>query len=299
MNVVSMTGFGRAAGRLSDRIAAAVVIRTVNHRFLDVHVRTNLREEVPEVDTLVRSVAASRFQRGRVNAQVNLEWQRSPEMSFTVNAEALRELVHQLRGIQGPDGAPIGSVELGDLLSIPGLIAVSSSTTVLDEDEQRALERVISEAAEAAAAMRRREGEQIAGQIEHELAEVVSFLDWFEPQMDDLRARLVGRTRERVLELVDARSGIDEDRVAQEAALIADRADVAEEVVRLRAHLQTFSERLAAGGVVGRTLDFLCQEIHRELNTLGTKCRELGLAERVVDAKTGAERVREQVQNLE
>ncbi len=80
---------------------------------------------------------------------------------------------------------------------------------------------------------------------------------------------------------------------------MADRADVAEEVVRLRSHFETFAERLAAGGTVGRTLDFLCQEIHRELNTLGSKCRELGVAERLVDAKSAMERVREQVQNLE
>ena len=87
--------------------------------------------------------------------------------------------------------------------------------------------------------------------------------------------------------------------LAQEAAVMADRADVAEEVVRLRSHFVTFGERLAAGGTVGRTLDFLCQEIHRELNTLGSKCRELGVAERLVDAKSAMERVREQVQNLE
>jgi uncharacterized protein (TIGR00255 family) len=94
-------------------------------------------------------------------------------------------------------------------------------------------------------------------------------------------------------------AAVDPDRLAQEAAFLADRADVAEEIVRLRAHLETFTAKLTAGGVVGRTLDFLCQEVHRELNTLGSKCREVGIVERVVDAKTAAERVREQVQNLE
>jgi uncharacterized protein (TIGR00255 family) len=81
--------------------------------------------------------------------------------------------------------------------------------------------------------------------------------------------------------------------------VLADRADVAEEVVRLRAHLDAFDDRMAAGGAVGRSLDFLCQEIHRELNTLGSKCREPAASARLVDAKSAAERVREQVQNLE
>jgi uncharacterized protein (TIGR00255 family) len=105
------------------------------------------------------------------------------------------------------------------------------------------------------------------------------------------------RATERIQNL--ATEGADPDRIVLEAAILADKADVAEEVVRLRAHFEAFFERLAGGGAIGRTLDFLCQEVHRELNTLGSKCREPGVAERLVDAKSAAERVREQVQNLE
>jgi uncharacterized protein (TIGR00255 family) len=147
--------------------------------------------------------------------------------------------------------------------------------------------------------MRREEGERLVRQIESEVAEVVGFADWFEPQMPEFRQHLLDRVKDRVEGLMGPEVKIDPERILQEAALLADRADVAEEVVRLRAHLENFSERLAAGGVVGRSLDFLCQEIHRELNTLGSKCRELGVADRLVDAKSAAERVREQVQNLE
>jgi uncharacterized protein (TIGR00255 family) len=114
-----------------------------------------------------------------------------------------------------------------------------------------------------------------------------------------MRRRIFERTKERVEVLVGSAAAVDPERVVQEAALLADRADVAEEMVRLRAHLETASNRLRAGGVLGRTLDFLCQEIHRELNTLGSKCRELGVTDRIIDAKAAAERVREQVQNLE
>ena len=151
----------------------------------------------------------------------------------------------------------------------------------------------------AAVKMRRGEGEHLARQINSELAEVAAFVDWFEPKMPEFRRLILDRVRERVNAVVDTSASIDPERVVQEAALVADRADVAEEVVRLRAHLETFAERLAAGGTVGRALDFMCQEIHRELNTLGSKCREIGVADRLVDAKSAAERVREQVQNLE
>ena len=92
---------------------------------------------------------------------------------------------------------------------------------------------------------------------------------------------------------------VDPDRLAQEAVVLADRADVAEEVVRLHSHLQQFEQRLAKGGAVGRTLDFLCQEMNRELNTLASKCREPDVTPRLVDARSATERIREQVQNLE
>jgi len=179
------------------------------------------------------------------------------------------------------------------------LISVASPETILEEKETTGLRSVISEAVAEAVAMRREEGERLVQQIESELSEVTAFNDWFEPQMSEFRQRLLDRTKNRVEELVGSEVKVDPERILQEAAVLADRADVAEEVVRLRAHFENFSERLARGGVVGRSLDFLCQEIHRELNTLGSKCRELGVADRLVDAKSAAERVREQVQNLE
>lgn len=298
MTLVSMTGFGRSRGQLSDRLAASVVVRSVNHRYLDIQIRTNLREEAPEVEAVVRSVVADGFERGRVTAQVNLERHGAAPVDVAVNAEAVRDVLDQLSRIEIPVSTA-DMVGLGDVLAVPGLVSVTASETILDEGELSALKKVTAEAVDAAVRMRVAEGTQLGRQIESELAEVTAFADWFEPRMPDMRERIFERTKERVEVLVGSAAVIDPERVIQEAALLADRADVAEEVVRLRAHLETMSDRLRDGGVLGRTLDFLCQEIHRELNTLGSKCRELGAAERIVDAKTAAERVREQVQNLE
>jgi uncharacterized protein (TIGR00255 family) len=293
-----MTGFGRARAELSHRFGVSVTVRSVNHRYLDIQVRTNLREDTPEIEAAIRSVISEHFQRGRVSAQVSLERILSAEVDVSVNTDAVREVLDQLSGIDVPEkfGA---TVELGDVLAVPGLVSVASPETILDERELAGLRDVASEAVAAAVVMRSEEGQRLVDQIESELAGVIAFADWFEPQMSEFRRRLLDRTRERVETLVGPEVTVDPDRILQEAAVLADRADVAEEVVRLRAHLENFSERLAAGGVVGRSLDFLCQEIHRELNTLGSKCRELGVADRLVDAKSAAERVREQIQNLE
>jgi uncharacterized protein (TIGR00255 family) len=298
MALMSMTGFGRARAELSDRFGVSVVVRSVNHRYLDIQVRTNLREETPEIEAAVRSVISKRFQRGRVTAQVNLERILAAEVDVAVNTDAVSEVLAQLSNVAVPENFG-GSVELGDVLAVPGLVSVASPETILEEEEVTGLRSVASEAVAEAVVMRREEGERLVHQIESEVAEVIGFADWFEPQMPEFRQHLLDRVKDRVEGLVGPDFKMDPERILQEAAVLADRADVAEEVVRLRAHLENFSERLAAGGVVGRSLDFLCQEIHRELNTLGSKCRELGVADRLVDAKSAAERVREQVQNLE
>ena len=298
MALMSMTGFGRARAELSNRFGVSVVVRSVNHRYLDIQVRTNLREDTPEIEAAVRSVISKRFHRGRVTAQVNLERILTAEVDVAVNAAAVSEVLAQLSNVAVPKKFG-GTVELGDVLAVPGLVSVASPETILEEEEVTGLRSVASEAVAEAVVMRREEGERLVRQIESEVAEVIGFADWFEPQMPEFRQHLLDRVKDRVEGLVGLDAKIDPERILQEAAVLADRADVAEEVVRLRAHLENFSERLAAGGVVGRSLDFLCQEIHRELNTLGSKCRELGVADRLVDAKSAAERVREQVQNLE
>jgi len=176
---------------------------------------------------------------------------------------------------------------------------VTGAETLLEADELEALESVVREASRQYLAMRLEEGARLRGQLDGELERLSAFLDGLEPGLVDIRERLLQRLTERLERLVGSEVAVDPERLVQEAAILADRADVSEEVVRLRSHLAAFADRLAKGGAVGRTLDFLCQEIHRELNTLGSKCREVGLSERVVEAKTATERLREQVQNLE
>jgi len=298
MVLASMTGFGRARGRLSDRFGATVVARSVNHKYLDVQVRTNLREEAPELEALVRSEVSDRFQRGRVVVQLNLERTDFSSTKVSVNDGAVRSAFEQFADIELPTGDE-PKVELRDVLAIPGLVTVVAEETLLDNEEAEALRAVVAEAIEAALGMRLAEGENLVRQIQDELGSIVDFLDWFEPQMPEMRRLIFERLSERVAALMGPDHGVEPERVIQEAAMMADRADVAEEVVRLRAHLTTFREKLETSGAVGRTLDFLCQEIHRELNTLGSKCREPGVTDRLVEAKAAGERVREQVQNLE
>ena len=298
MALASMTGFGRARGALSARFAASVVIRSVNHRYLDVQVRTNLREETPELESAVRAVVAETADRGRVTVQVTLERTQPSATSVMVDGRAVTSALAQLRRLEEEQGGP-QTVELRDVLTLPGLVMVTGAETLLEAEELEALAAVVRDASRAFAAMRLEEGARLRGQLTAELERLTAFVDGLEPALGDIRDRLLARLQERLERMTGAEVAVDPDRLAQEAAILADRADVSEEVVRLRSHLEAFADRVSRGGAVGRTLDFLCQEIHRELNTLGSKCREVGLSERVVEAKTATERLREQVQNLE
>jgi uncharacterized protein (TIGR00255 family) len=298
MALASMTGFGRARGTLSARFAASVVIRSVNHRYLDVQVRTNLREETPELEAAVRAVVSEAIDRGRVTVQLTLERTEPAATAVMVDGRAVISALAQLRRLEEEQGGP-QTVELRDVLSLPGLVTVTGAETLLEADEVEALEAVVRDATRQFMAMRLEEGARLRGQLAGELAHLTAFLDALEPELGDVRERLLQRLKERIERMVGTEVAVDPERLAQEAAILADRADVSEEVVRLRSHFGAFADRLSKGGAVGRTLDFLCQEIHRELNTLGSKCREVGMAERVVEAKTATERLREQVQNLE
>lgn len=298
MALASMTGFGRASGELSGRFAASIVIRSVNHRFLDVQVRTNLREELPELEAAVRSSVVGFLARGRVTVQIDLERTSSGGATVVVDSVALRSIVEQLGRLE-PQDAVSGSISLGELLAVPGIVSVTGEHTVFDEAETTALQDVARRAAEQLIDMRRSEGERLGEQLMADLDGVERFLEWLEPQIAVFRERILERLRERLERLVSRHGEIESDRVLQEAALVADRSDIAEEVVRLHSHIDSFRARLNEGGAIGRTLDFLCQEIHRELNTLGSKCREVGVGDQLVEAKAATERMREQVQNLE
>ncbi|NOZ94891.1 MAG: YicC family protein [Acidobacteria bacterium] len=297
MKVHSMTGFGRAWGRLSDRVSAGVMVRSVNNRHLDIQVRIGGREESPEAVAAVRDLVTSRVRRGRVGVQLNLERTEAAGAKVLVDGPAIRGLLEQLRELDLPPDM-CQPVALGDVLSVPGLVAVETGEAVLDEQELSRLKELVDEAVSELVAMRAREGEVTLAHLEEELQALEEFVAWLEPQAGVVREKLQERLRTRLEELLGPES-VDEGRMLQEVAMLADRADVAEEIVRLKGHLEQFRRRLREGGVVGRALDFLCQEINRELNTLGSKMREALLTERLVDAKSAVERIREQVQNLE
>lgn len=287
-----MTGMGEASGVLSPRFGARVRVWSVNAKGLEVTIKISPKNDYPELELAFRKILATRFSRGKVTLLVDVK-ALGRDRGLRCNWDLVRELQAQIA--QAEPSFALGPLTFRDLLGIPSFCELPE--TELDQDEQQALLRLVGQALEGLAESRAREALLLLPALETELHKLREFVDFLENQVELVRAALFARLRQRLEELLETVP--DEQRLAQEAAILAERADVIEEKTRLAAHLKHFGEILGQGGVVGRKLDFLVQEMLREVNTAGSKLREVGVAEQVVEAKASLERLREQVANLE
>lgn len=296
MTIRSMTGFGRAKGSLGDEWAAEVVAKSVNHRFLDVNVK--VRDNEAELEPVLRRVFSRRVARGKVEVSLRLKRAMPAPTVIAIDEGLLEALLARFAALA--ERYPVsGRLEARDLLTIPQIFSVESSGDGFSPENVAALETIAADAAGALVAMREAEGALVAA----DLSERVEFLEKRLAQLalrrDEILGKALENLRERLRPLL-AEPGLDPGRLEQEAALAADRSDIAEELQRLEGHLEQFARLLATSDEpVGKKLDFLAQEILRELNTLGSKGRDLQMIREVLDMKSEIEKIREQVQNLE
>ncbi|HXT21481.1 MAG TPA: DUF1732 domain-containing protein, partial [Thermoanaerobaculia bacterium] len=195
-------------------------------------------------------------------------------------------------------GLVASELTLGDLLRLPEVVSVQLAADQVGEAEQALALQAARPALQQLVAARDQEGVQLARILSERLAELVEAAARLRTRAPAVREELHASLKRRLHELLEARQ-MDEVRLAQEVALLVERCDVVEELDRLDAHLVHFRELLATDGALGKRLDFLSQEILRELNTLGSKCRDSAMARTVLDAKVLCEQLREQVQNVE
>jgi uncharacterized protein (TIGR00255 family) len=290
----SMTGFGAANGRLSDRLEATVRLTSLNGRFLEVSVRTQPRLELDDLEAGLRRVLAARLERGRVQVLIHLQVTAAAGTTTRYHWEVAEGLVEELA--RNASRLGLAPLSLSDLLGLPGFS--EGGGLALEEAEHTRVLELVAEARDGLLVMREQEAAALLPQIHADLAVLASFCDWLRTINADLATALLERLRERLAVLLQG-VAVPDDRLLVEAAVLADRADVSEEVTRLAAHLEHFDRLLEQGGAVGKKLDFLVQEMLREVNTSASKCREAGMGEHVVEAKAALEKLREQLANLE
>lgn len=288
----SMTGFG--IGEASVGVArVSVELRSVNHKFCDVRVR--LPQELVDYTFFVEQIARRRLGRGRFDVNVRITGTLQTAPIFVV--ERLKQLytsVCMLRDELAPDS----TIPLASLLSAPGVFV--SSDPSREHEMHQALQESMTQAIDSLEAMRIREGESLRAVLQAQLIQTRELVNACTQKTNGTTEVYRARLRERLARLLaDTRTMVDEARLEQEIALLADRTDATEELNRLASHLDHFESYLSAPDPVGRRLDFLLQEIAREANTLGAKCQDSELALLVVELRAEAERMREQVQNVE
>lgn len=290
--MISMTGYGRGEATNGD-ITIVVEMKSVNNRFRDLNVR--LPREYLVIEPRLQQTLKDRIQRGRVDVFVRRS---STESAHTVAADlSLAERYFKaMGGVAKRLARSDHEIPLSIVLQQPGVL-----TQVEQEADGLAEWNLVSTAVDAALedlmAMRAAEGKALKVDLESHLDEMLRLRADVEQHQDGIAERLRSRLDKRIRRLVSDR--VDPQRLAQEAAILADKADVSEELARIQSHCGQFRAALSADEPVGRKLDFLLQELNREINTIGSKAAEHPVAHAVVDMKSVLERMREQAANVE
>lgn len=285
----SMTAFARAEHHAEWGVATWE-LRSVNNRYLDV--ATRLPEDLRRLETEVRDRVRARLHRGKVDCHLWVSHRGGDGPGFTLEPDVASHVVRAVREVEElmEDPGPVNAI---DILRWPGVIRPRAVDLEAVADS---VLQCLEEALEDLNAARRREGEKIAAMLEQRLNAVQVLVGDARVRLPDIVATARKRLSDRLSELAVE---VDRDRLEQEIAIAAQKADVAEELDRLRAHLSEVRRVLGKGRPAGRRLDFLMQELNREANTLGAKAIDTGGTLAGVDLKVLIEQMREQIQNVE
>ena len=296
--IKSMTGFA-AATREDERATIAVTIRALNHRHLDLQLRSPQSLAATEAD--IRALVAKHVARGRVELSVSLQLRQTPRVEVEFNEEfgrALEAALDQAR----ERGLVSGALTPGDLLRLPQALTIRERQAEDDESTRTAIadqaRAVVEQALVELDTMRAHEGDHLRADLDARRAFVADLVERVAAAADQGRAAMEQRLSNRVRELRTELQA-DEVAVAQEIVRMAARSDISEEVSRFRAHVSHWGALADSAEPCGRKLDFLLQEMNREVNTMGSKADGLNVSELIIAAKAELEKMREQVQNVE
>ncbi|MEX2187654.1 MAG: YicC/YloC family endoribonuclease [Pirellulales bacterium] len=290
--LLSMTGFGEAHHQ-DGPLSVAVEVRSINNRHLKVS--TRIGEGYASLESEVEAFVRQRVRRGTVQISIRVSRAHRPE-DFQINSAVLASYISQL-----PPAISqwAGSGPLGALLSLPGVVEDNSAASVDVEAEWPVIRHALEAAFDRLAAMREQEGRAMELDLKANCQAIAAALDVVER-----RAPLVGdgyrdRLTERVRKILGEQGvTVEMNDLIREVSIFADRADISEETVRLRSHLDQFAASLAEESA-GRKLEFVVQEMFRETNTIGSKANDVEISRQVIEIKTAIERIREMIQNVE
>ncbi len=296
--IKSMTGFASLTHE-DERATLGVTVRAVNHRFLDLQLR--IPQSLGDLESRVRALLQKRLARGRVELAISVQLRTVTAPTVELNedfANALAAAVERAR----ERGLVEGMLTPGDLLRMPQAIAVRDrpveTDPALEAQLAASVEAAIEQALADLDAMRMREGDHLRADLESRQQMLAGLIDRLQLAAEEGRVTLEARLHDRISEL-SLELPVDQAMLAQEIVRVAARSDISEEVTRFRAHLMHWAALADGDEPCGRKLDFLLQEMNREINTIGSKADGLRISDLIISAKAELEKMREQVQNVE
>ncbi len=289
-----MTGFGRASIEEGD-FSITVELKTVNNRFLDVNLR--LPSELQSLEPTIKKLIGNRLARGRV--EVNLQYDRNDPVELELNRPLIAGFIAAMKEMRD-EYSLAGEPDINVIARLPNVVNTKKQEP--SADFLAAMERIFNAAIDDLETMRTKEGEMLASELLDRINEIEARLPAIEAESakvaDEYSARLTKRISE-MLAKSESQLDIDQGRIAQEVAFLADRADIAEEIARLKSHIEHFRTIAGDERDVGKRLDFLTQEFNREANTIASKTNNMIVKENALAIKSEIEKIREQVQNVE
>ena len=291
----SMTGFGRAT-QIVDGLQCIIEIKSVNSRFLDLNIRSP--KQVNSVEHSIRKCIQKIIHRGKVDVFVTLQDVADREKQFIINSS----LKHQIQDLLVSEGfyREPQEVPLSAVMAISNDWVQIQDSEVTEDVLQSLVTDTTTNALNALVSMRQSEGIHIQQDLLHRLSQMTNIIEDINSHKADAVIAYKENLRTKMMDYVD---GLDitanEDRLLQEVAIMADKTDITEEIVRFRSHVVQLTNTLKMDEPIGRKLDFIIQEMNREVNTIGSKAMDITLTDHVVQLKCELEKVREQVQNIE
>jgi len=289
-----MTGFGRATSA-EHNYSITVEIKTVNNRFLDVNLR--LSNELQPLEAMLKRIAGNRLSRGRVD--VNVQYERNDEVSYELNRPMIEGFLTAMRAMKDEFDLA-GDPDINVIARLPNVIVPSRSEAV--PEFNAAIESTFSAALDDLDKMRGKEGSLLAEELIARLNIIESRLSPIQEESAKVADEFLERLTKRINDMLaksESQINVDQGRLTQEVAYLADRADISEEITRLRTHIEHFRSIMNEEKDVGKRLDFLTQELNREANTITSKTNNMVVKENALAIKSEIEKIREQVQNVE
>jgi uncharacterized protein (TIGR00255 family) len=289
-----MTGYGRGETK-SDSTNFVVEMKSVNHRYNDIIIR--MPKKLSVLEERIRKLIKSSIKRGRIETYISIVESGETDIKIAPNVDLVKQYYASLKEIKNEIGLK-DEITLSQLTSFPDVFKVENE----EQDEEliwQSLKPAINDALSSLIHMRKIEGSKLAEDIKNRGKKIYDIVKSIESQAPQIVKEYRDKLMDRVKELTDGTVEIDENRIAVEVSIYADRSNITEELVRLCSHLEQLNAILDESGAIGRKIDFLIQEMNREINTIGSKSSDIEISSAVIEVKSELEKIREQVQNIE